>query len=173
MSNLKNTALIYCFFSTIIVCILLKRHLCTSKEFLLVFLTGRVDPHRIWIHRCLRPLFLGGWLSYVWKATPKKNQAKKTWMKWQQSRWWGYSHPNGLSSLLKLGKDCIVTVLDFKFQSGFFSQIPPNAPFFFPWFLQLLSREMFRSGNIRRSCVEKLDKLWCWCLAKQTWYATN
>ena len=55
----------------------LKKTPLHKQEFLLVFLTGRVDPHRIWIHRCLRPLFLGGLVKLCLKSHPKKKPSEK------------------------------------------------------------------------------------------------
>lgn len=199
MSNLKTQPWFIDFCSTIICVHPLKKTPLHKQEFLLVFLTRFPSTFQlnfrgstvslpfpgvvfffftdsgIWIHGCLRPLFFGGW-KLCGNAPQKKNEAKKD---LDEVTCWA----DGEAILTQMAclafwssakiASWLLTVLDFKFQSGFFSQIPPNAPFFFPWFLQLLSREMFRSGNIRRSCVEKLDKLWCWCLAEQTWYATK
>lgn len=197
--TLKHSPDLLTFVRPSFVCILLKRHLCTSKNF--CWFSSPGFPRRFsWTFAgppfrspsrelCFFSsptlgfgsmdvwgLFFLGVGSYVETPPKKKNEAKKD---LDEVTCWA----DGEAILTQMAclafwssakiASWLLTVLDFKFQSGFFSQIPPNAPFFFPWFLQLLSREMFRSGNIRRSCVEKLDKLWCWCLAEQTWYATK
>ena len=141
--------MIYCFFSTIICVHPLKKTPLHKQEFLLVFLTRFSSTFQLKFpgKTSGSPPTLGfgsidvwglffwgvGYFMFEKAPPPKKTKRKKTRDLYEVTtvgRWWGYSHPNGLSSLLKLGKDCIVTVLDFKFQSGVFSQIPPNAPFF-------------------------------------------
>lgn len=120
-------------------CILLKRHLCTSTNFCWfsspVFLDvaaelSRTHPgscvfflHRLWDldPSMFEASFFGCCKLCLKKPPPKKSQAKTDLNEvTTEPFWWGYSHPNGLSSLLKLGKNLHRDCLRFQISVRFF-----------------------------------------------------
>jgi len=110
-----------------------------KHEFLLVFLTGLprrcswtfADTSRELCFFSSPTLGFGSidvWGLFFWgvevmfeKPPPKKSQAKTDLNEvTTEPFWWGYSHPNGLSSLLKLGKNLHRDCLRFQISVRFF-----------------------------------------------------